>query len=359
MNSASQAPSRVDWVDYAKGLCIIMVVMMHSTLGVEKAAGQIGYINSFIEWAKPFRMPDFFLISGLFLTRRINVPWRSYLDSKVIHFAYFYILWMTIQLALKSWGVYQDGGPLAVLQAYAMGFIQPFGTLWFIYLLAIFFVVVRLLCKVPPLMVFSAAAALEILPVHTGWLVIDEFASRFVYFYAGYWLAPYVFSLAEHIARRSLIPLLALLYVWASLHSYAVISGYSAAPGLGLVLGFAGAAAVITLAVLLAKSEVLRAIRYLGEHSLMVYLAFFLPMAVTRSVGLKLWPSIPVDLLSVATSIAALAGPIILFWLVRKTPLSFLFKRPAWASLKKVEKAETRWHSERHDLNSLQHPQAR
>ena len=32
--------SRVDWVDYAKGICIILVVMMHSTLGVEQAAGQ-------------------------------------------------------------------------------------------------------------------------------------------------------------------------------------------------------------------------------------------------------------------------------------------------------------------------------
>ena len=27
---------RVDWVDYAKGFCIIFVVMMHSTLGVER-----------------------------------------------------------------------------------------------------------------------------------------------------------------------------------------------------------------------------------------------------------------------------------------------------------------------------------
>ena len=27
------ATERVDWVDYAKGICIIMVVMMHSVLG--------------------------------------------------------------------------------------------------------------------------------------------------------------------------------------------------------------------------------------------------------------------------------------------------------------------------------------
>src|SRR5205085_9048453 len=30
--------ARIDWVDYAKGICIIMVVMMHSVLGVELAA---------------------------------------------------------------------------------------------------------------------------------------------------------------------------------------------------------------------------------------------------------------------------------------------------------------------------------
>ena len=36
----SPASARVGWVDYAKGICIVMVVMMHSTLGVEVAAGK-------------------------------------------------------------------------------------------------------------------------------------------------------------------------------------------------------------------------------------------------------------------------------------------------------------------------------
>ena len=70
MSAGISGPStpRVDWVDYAKGICIILVVMMHSTLGVEKAAGELSWLNGFIEWARPFRMPDFFLISGLFLS---------------------------------------------------------------------------------------------------------------------------------------------------------------------------------------------------------------------------------------------------------------------------------------------------
>lgn len=51
---------RVDWVDVAKGFCIILVVMMHSTLGVEKAAGETGWMGLVVSFAQPFRMPDFF-----------------------------------------------------------------------------------------------------------------------------------------------------------------------------------------------------------------------------------------------------------------------------------------------------------
>jgi uncharacterized membrane protein YcfT len=53
------AAERLDWVDYAKGICIIMVVMMHSTLGVEAAAAGKESWHAFyvVEFAKPFRMP--------------------------------------------------------------------------------------------------------------------------------------------------------------------------------------------------------------------------------------------------------------------------------------------------------------
>jgi hypothetical protein len=100
--SIGSASGRVDWVDYAKGICIIMVVMMHSVLGVEKAAEQTGFMHYVVMFAKPFRMPDFFLISGLFLSVVIDRDWRTYLDRKVMHFAYFYVLWVTIQFGFKA-----------------------------------------------------------------------------------------------------------------------------------------------------------------------------------------------------------------------------------------------------------------
>jgi uncharacterized membrane protein YcfT len=346
----TNATYRIDWVDYAKGICIILVVMMHSTLGVEKAIGQTGYLHDFIEWAKPFRMPDFFLISGLFLSRRISSNWRSYLDSKVLHFVYFYLLWMTIQFAFKGPGMVAEIGLAGAIREYFLALIEPFGTLWFIYLLAIFFVVTKVMKDVPALMVFIMAALLEALPIHTGWTVIDEFAARYVYFFAGYWLANLVLHSADQLSQRKVWAVLAMLYIWATGHSWAVVTGISQSPGISLMLGLSGAAAVIALATLLARSGLANWLRYLGANSLVVYLSFFLFMAMTRSLGLKILPNINVDLLAALTTTAGLIGPILFFWSVRNTPLKLLFKRPDWAKLSRVETKAKRGYTVLHDI---------
>src|SRR3979409_422845 len=134
---------RVDWVDYAKGFCIVFVVMMHSTLGVENPAGQEGWLHTGVAFAKPFRMPDFFLISGLFLAQVIDRDWRTFLDRKVVHFAYFYLLWVTIQFGFKAPSFAAETSWSHAGYLYLESFIEPFGTLWFIYLLPVFFVVTK------------------------------------------------------------------------------------------------------------------------------------------------------------------------------------------------------------------------
>ena len=185
---------RVDWADYAKGFCIVFVVIMHSTLGVEAAAGTTGWLHGLVEFARPFRMPDFFMISGLFLAQVIDRDWRTYLDRKVVHFAYFYLLWMTIQFAFKAPVIAIEHGAGEAMRLYLLSFIDPFGTLWFIYLLPIFFVMTKLVRRAPVALIWAISAALEMAHIETGWVVIDEFAARFVYFYTGYIFARQIFA---------------------------------------------------------------------------------------------------------------------------------------------------------------------
>src|ERR1051325_11336817 len=189
MSDAQMHGGRVDWVDYAKGFCIIFVVMMHSTLGVGAATGQTGWLHPVVAFALPFRMPDFFMISGLFLAIVTNRVWRADLDVKVAQFGYFYVLWMAIQFVFKAPVIAHEPGAADVIRLYFVSLIDPFGTLWFIYLLPIFFVIIKLTKRVPVWAMWPVAAALEIWHPVTGWMVPDEFAARFVYIYTGYVLA--------------------------------------------------------------------------------------------------------------------------------------------------------------------------
>jgi uncharacterized membrane protein YcfT len=321
---------RVDWVDYAKGFCIVFVVMMHSTLGVGNALGQEGWLHTGVEFARPFRMPDFFMISGLFLAQVIDRDWRTYLDRKVVHFAYFYLLWTAIQFAVKAPAFAHEHGIAGVAWLYLESFWEPFGTLWFIYLLAIFFVVAKLArsFRVPVWLVWLAAAALEIAHIETGSTVIDEFAMRFVFFYTGYLMAARIFALAGKV-QASPEAGLAGLAVWGLVEAFAVFNGYSQLPFVSLALGLAGAIAVISVSALMAKSDLFKPLRYCGRNSIVIYLAFFLPMAASRVLLIKAGWISDVGTLCAVVTLCGVFGSLAIFWTVRRTPLSFLFERPA------------------------------
>ncbi len=331
MTVATAANQRIDWVDYAKGICIILVVMMHSTYGVQEALGQTSWVDGFISWARPFRMPDFFLISGLFLASRIDRPWRAYADTKMLHFGYFYLLWMTIQAAFKGWQ--GPDGVAGLPQYWLTALVEPLGTLWFIYVLIIFFVAVKLLRHVPVWIVWPVAAALEMAQIHTGWVALDESAHRFVYFYSGYVMAPYIMNLAARIARMAAPALLASLGIWAVINLWMVENGTAFLPGLSVMTGFAGCAAVITVAQLMSRVNGFNAVRYCGEHTLPVYLAFFVFMAASRIILIKAGIITDGGTISLLVTAAGVIGPLVLHRIAMRTPARFLFVRPAFARL--------------------------
>ena len=345
------ATSRVGWVDTAKGICIIFVVMMHSTLGVGLALDETGWMHDVVAFARPFRMPDFFLISGLFLGLVIDRPWLRYIDRKVVHFLYFYILWLTIQFAFKAPVMAVEEGLSAPIVQYLYSFIQPFGTLWFIYMLPIFFIFTRLVKGLPVWFVLLWAAVLEMLPIHTGWMLFDEFCARYVYFFAGYALASRIFVLADWVAEHRGASL-AGLAVWALINAWFVSMpvpewlafavqplgpaegepGLATLPLISLVLGAAGAMAIVTVSSLVAGSRWTGWLSWLGEHSIVVYLAFFLPMATARVVLTKTGIITDVGTISLLVTIAGVVGPVVLYLLIQRIGWGrFLFERPAWA----------------------------
>jgi len=341
----SDTSGRLSWVDTAKGISIILVVMMYSVFNVGQNADGVGIFHYIIGFATPFRMPEFFLISGLFLGLVIARPWRAYADRRVVHYFYFYALWAVIHLLVKI-GL-ASGAPMEALTDIAWAVVEPYGVLWFIYLLAVFSLVAKLCyeLRAPHWAVWAFGAAFQMSSVHTGSYLIDQFCAYFVYFYSGYVLAPKLFALADWAGRNPLHALLG-LFAWSAINAtlvfspgYAVLPGeiqlgFAGIPGVRLLLALAGSTALCVAAVLLSKLRFMDWLRWLGEHSIVVYLVFVLPMSFIRIALEKTGLVHDISLMSFIVIFGSILVSVGLYGLTQWTGYGrFLFERPAWAHI--------------------------
>jgi uncharacterized membrane protein YcfT len=337
--------ARLSWVDTAKGISIILVVMMYSVFNVGQDAEGVGLFHYVIGFATPFRMPEFFLISGLFLDQVLSRTWKAYADRRVLHYFYFYAVWAVIHIVLKI-GI-MSAAPIEAATDLLWAIVEPYGVLWFIYLLAAFSAVTKLFydLKAPKWAIWAFGAAFQMAHVQTGSYLVDQFCAYFVYFYSGYIFAPWIFKLVDTALGNKPMAILG-LGVYAALNIALVFSpgfavlpneiqlGLAGLPGIRLILAIAGSLALCVTAGLITGFRLTNWLRWLGEHSIVVYLVFVLPMSAVRIIAMKTGILTGTSELSVAVLVMAVAAPVALYLLVKRTGVAeFLFERPAWAHI--------------------------
>ena len=113
--------------------------------------------------------------------------------------------------------------------------------------------------------------------------------------------------------------------------------GFSEWPLVSLALGLAGAGAIIVMGTLLARMQWLNFLRYCGEHSIVIYLAFFLPMAATRTLLLRSG-LFDIGTVSLIVTVAGVVGALAIWRLALALHANFLFERPDafWIAPKKA-----------------------
>lgn len=337
MTSQSLQNDRVDWVDYAKGICIIAVITLYTAGEARGAFDTAGWMQYWVEFAKPFRMPDFFLLSGLFLGRVINKPWRHYVDRKVAHFLYFYILWSIIYMIYKiSMGEFAGENLVYITKSFiSMSLFWPFSQLWFILMLPIFFIATRLIKGVSVWIVFPVLCLVHLFPpvdIQMS-MMPEQFFERFVFFYAGYAFATHFFTYARKVQQYPLITL-AMIGVWTAVNSLLVFNDFLEYNIVTLILGFYGALAVIAIGALLQKLPNMEWLQYLGANSIIIFLPFYLPMKLISYVMLSLYSSYPPGLFAVILTVLTLLASVLFYQLAQKINTGlWLLRRPAWVKL--------------------------
>ncbi|MBO9730968.1 MAG: acyltransferase [Chitinophaga sp.] len=95
--------SRFAWIDYAKGVAIVLVVYRHIAYGLIARGVSLPHaILATNDMLYSFRMPLFFLLSGVFFSKSVTKRGvRNFIFLKVNTLLYPYLLWAIIQISLQ------------------------------------------------------------------------------------------------------------------------------------------------------------------------------------------------------------------------------------------------------------------
>ncbi len=94
---------RLPWVDYAKGVAIILVAYRHVLYGLERSGlGIHPYLMNANVIFYSFRMPLFFILSGIFINKSLaRRSVGAFINTKWKILLYPFLLWSIIQITLQ------------------------------------------------------------------------------------------------------------------------------------------------------------------------------------------------------------------------------------------------------------------
>ncbi len=329
------ANPRIDWLDTAKGLSIIGVVLFHAHLCAWSLGFEPAYTGAINDFLQPIRMPLFFTISGVLAANALARSWPTVLAGRVWTYVYIFGLWGLLRWIFFGQVVVNVRAPVEGTdwtQLLTM-WVLPTSALWFVWALAIYFVVAKLADRFRTLALLAALllacftwGGLLPLPGNTR-----NLCTYLCFFLFGAW---YGRVLLDNIPKRPVL-------IGAIAAAGFLAIEFVALPGVGrgLIGGVAralesivGLAMGCAVAVLLSRlPRVRNVLAHIGRHTLPVYVThvFFISgfaALLTGFAGSELWRYIIVPLLAAVSIPASLlleaAGNRLGFpWLYRAPPL--------------------------------------
>lgn len=287
--------ARLGWVDLARAVSILLVVLYHAGAGAGLALLPPEHSEAGTWWSTanrmlvPLRMPLFFLVSGLLAGGAVARPFSRVLRPRVLDQWWPYLLW-TVLFALTMWPRYAPGDPVGFVREQLVAGLFAGGPYWFIAVLPLFFLLTRA-GRDRPRLLLGLAAALYVLswplrelllgvpglpaPLPHGLHRVTEYALWYV---AGHVLRGPILRLAGTGRALPGLAAGALFLVLIGLLYTPLFTGAAAHPVpvsrlLQAVATLSGLAAGVMLLPLLARlPAVARAGRYLGSRTLAIYL---------------------------------------------------------------------------------------
>lgn len=337
----AEAPSeRVRWIDNARGICILLVVLLHTQGALTHVGIDLSNLGPVTVALSTVRMPAFFLVSGLLAGSVIGRPRREFLSRRPVLFGYLYVVWSTIFIAtFVAIAAVGSAGVVGTAATRFREFLLLDGQLWYLAALVVYFVLARLTRTVPPWTQLSVAALLWQLVsfgiIPTWSWGVEHLISLYVFFLAGLYGRAMVLRWADRVRPA---PVVVLVVTWGA--GLAVADSVDPDGRLrSSVFPLLGVPILIGLAVLVGRCRPLSSgLQRVGATTLSIYVlhpvilaGFGAAVTVTgiRTVDLPMGPALVVGLVAASAVVAAC---LVVARLLR--PMPWLFALPARAVLR-------------------------
>jgi uncharacterized membrane protein YcfT len=277
MQQTNTGSQQLAWVDLAKAVCIVLVVVMHCEPHFVKGAWADGtwlvdrwhMIN---ETIRPIRMPLFFTVSGLLASSSIMKPREDTERKRMLRPLYLYVLWGVIlqvlipvlpEQSLFVWS--EDNSLFAVLMVAVAA--------WYMVALAVYYVFTKLTMGLPIWAVLWLCVGLSLFATMFETSMVGhqhKILRCAVFFVLGVRLKPRIIDFANSATISRGLALLA-LYLPAALLCASLGTFFVVVDMIAVAMG-------ITLAAVAAQrlSALVKPASWLGQRTLGVYLIHFL-----------------------------------------------------------------------------------
>ena len=319
--------ARADWVDVAKGVGIVLVVLGHALDGLIQA----GLVTRHSAWGQlffliyTFHMPLFFFLAGLFVKARLEKDRNEFLRSAATRIAWPYFLWSTVQLAVIAAMGAAVNRPTALDASRIVALLwDPTSQFWFLQALLLLHLLSRWVgVRFGAASLLVVALLARVLMETVALPVALALPCRFGVFYAlGVAFGP---ALAQRVAAWRRTQALALGFAAAA--AWVLAAPLADAAGAGywsvaaMPAALAGSIAALALS-LWPRGVPMRGLSMLGRNSMAIFLLHVLFVAGTR-IALNKWLGVdePALILPLAL-LAGIGGPLLVRALAVRAHLS-------------------------------------